>query len=61
MPLFPDSPARDRAVVLTPAITTDQRGLPVVGTPDVGAYEAGNEQVRHLVYREFGQDAQFYG
>ena len=23
------------------AITTDQRGFPIVGTPDIGAYEAG--------------------
>jgi len=27
--------------VLTPAITTDQRGFPIVGVPDIGAYEAG--------------------
>jgi hypothetical protein len=24
------------------AITSDQRGFPIIGTPDVGAYEAGN-------------------
>ena len=41
MALLPGSPARNAATVLAPAIATDQRGLPIVGTPDVGAYEAG--------------------
>ncbi len=39
MALRPGSPARDAAVGST--VTTDQRGLLIVGTPDVGAYEAG--------------------
>jgi hypothetical protein len=33
--------ARDHASVLNPAITSDQRGFSIVGTPDIGAYEAG--------------------
>jgi hypothetical protein len=41
MPLLPGSPARDAATVLSPALTSDQRGLPIVGLPDIGAYEAG--------------------
>ena len=39
MALLPGSPARDAAV--GSALTTDQRGFPIVGTPDIGAYEAG--------------------
>lgn len=39
MALLPGSPARNAAVGST--ITTDQRGFPIVGTPDIGAYEAG--------------------
>jgi hypothetical protein len=41
MALEPGSPARDVAAVLSPAVTSDQRGFPIVGTPDIGAYEAG--------------------
>ena len=41
MPLLPGSPARNAATVLSPAITADQRGFPIVGAPDSGAYEAG--------------------
>ena len=41
MALLPASPARNAAAVLSPAITGDQRGFPVVGLPDIGAYEAG--------------------
>jgi len=41
MALRPGSPARNAAAVLSPAITADQRGFPIVGTPDIGAYEAG--------------------
>ena len=39
MALRPGSPARDAATGST--IITDQRGFPLVGTPDIGAYEAG--------------------
>jgi hypothetical protein len=39
--LLPGSPARNAATLLEPAITSDQRGLPIVGAPDLGAYEAG--------------------
>lgn len=39
MALRPGSPARNAATGST--ITTDQRGFPVVGTADLGAYEAG--------------------
>lgn len=39
--LLPASPARDHAPALLPPITADQRGFPIVGTPDIGAYEAG--------------------
>jgi len=39
MALLPGSPARNAAVSST--ITSDQRGFPIVGTPDIGAYEAG--------------------
>jgi predicted outer membrane repeat protein len=39
MVLLTGSPALNAAVGST--LTTDQRDLPVVGTPDIGAYEAG--------------------
>ena len=39
--LLPGSPARNAATVLSPAITSDQRGFPIVGVPGIGAYEAG--------------------
>ena len=39
MALLPGSPARNTA--LAPVPTNDQRGFPIVGTPDIGAYEAG--------------------
>lgn len=39
MPLAADSPARE-AGVGSPSLA-DQRGLPIVGQPDLGAYEAG--------------------
>jgi hypothetical protein len=41
MALLPGSPARDAAAVLVPATIVDQRGFPIVNTPDIGAYEAG--------------------
>jgi hypothetical protein len=41
MALEPGSPALNHATVLTPPITSDQRGFPIVGSPDIGAYEAG--------------------
>ncbi|HRK13298.1 MAG TPA: choice-of-anchor Q domain-containing protein, partial [Prosthecobacter sp.] len=37
--LLPGSPARNAA---TGTATSDQRGFPIIGTPDIGAYEAGN-------------------
>ena len=39
MALLPTSPARHAATNST--ITSDQRGFPIVGVPDIGAYEAG--------------------
>ncbi|OYV01333.1 MAG: hypothetical protein CFE26_23025, partial [Verrucomicrobiales bacterium VVV1] len=39
--LLPTSPARNAAVG-SPAPTA-QRGLPIIGTADIGAYEAGNQ------------------
>jgi hypothetical protein len=39
MALYLDSPARDAAAGSTD--TVDQRGFPVAGVPDLGAYEAG--------------------
>jgi predicted outer membrane repeat protein len=39
MALLPDSPARNAATGST--ATSDQRGFPIVGVPDIGAYEAG--------------------
>ena len=39
MALMPGSPARNASVGST--ATSDQRGFPIVGTPDIGAYEAG--------------------
>ena len=39
--LLPGSPARNAAAALIPAQTADQRGFPIVGIPDIGAYEAG--------------------
>jgi parallel beta-helix repeat protein len=41
MALEPGSPALNHATVLAPPITSDQRGFPIIGTPDIGAYEAG--------------------
>ena len=41
MALLPGSPARNAGSVLAPALTSDQRGFPIVGAPDIGAYEAG--------------------
>lgn len=40
MGLHPNSPARDAAT--GSGSTEDQRGMPVVGVPDLGAYESGN-------------------
>ena len=39
MALLPGSPARNAAIGST--ISNDQRGFPIVGPPDIGAYEAG--------------------
>jgi predicted outer membrane repeat protein len=39
MALLPGSPARNAATGSTN--TSDQRGYPILGTPDIGAYEAG--------------------
>ncbi len=39
MALLPGSPARNAAA--GSATTSDQRGFPIVGVPDIGAYEAG--------------------
>ena len=39
MALLPGSPGRNAATNST--ATSDQRGFPIVGTPDIGAYEAG--------------------
>ncbi|MBL9115081.1 MAG: hypothetical protein JNJ83_08735 [Verrucomicrobiaceae bacterium] len=50
MALLPTSPARNAAAVLSPAITTDQRGFPIVGTPDIGAYEAGTLNPNYNAY-----------
>ncbi|MDB6173340.1 MAG: polymorphic outer membrane protein [Chthoniobacteraceae bacterium] len=41
MALLPGSLARDHASILSPAITRDQRGFPIIDAPDIGAYEAG--------------------
>jgi predicted outer membrane repeat protein len=40
MPLLANSPARNASNNST--ATTDQRGYPMISTPDIGAYEAGN-------------------
>jgi predicted outer membrane repeat protein len=40
MVLLPGSPALNAATGST--LSSDQRDLPIVGTPDIGAYEAGN-------------------
>ena len=45
MALRPGSPARNAATGSTR--TTDQRGFPMVGAPDIGAYEAGNALPTH--------------
>ena len=39
MALLPGSPARNSTV--GSITTSDQRGFPIIGTPDIGAYEAG--------------------
>lgn len=38
--LLPGSPARNAGVVLSPPLTSDQRGFPILGLPDIGAFEA---------------------
>ena len=48
MALEPGSPARDAAVGST--ITIDQRFYPVIGTPDIGAYEAGTLDLNYNAY-----------
>jgi hypothetical protein len=35
------SPARNAGILITPALTSDQRGFPIIGLPDIGAYETG--------------------
>lgn len=50
--LLPGSPAINNAAGST--ITTDQRGLPVVGTPDIGAFEAQNGGVFVLTSSGYG-------
>ncbi len=40
MALRPGSPARNHAISSN-TYTTDQRGFPMIGVPDIGAYEAG--------------------
>ncbi len=42
MALLANSPARNAAAVLAQPITSDQRGLPIAGLPDIGAYEFPN-------------------
>lgn len=46
--LLPGSPARNAATGST--ITSDQRGLPVIGVPDLGAYEAGTVAFNYNAY-----------
>ena len=41
MALQPGNFAANSASVLSPALLSDQRGLPIVSQPDIGAYEAG--------------------
>ncbi len=50
MALEPNSPARNVAAVLSPALTSDQRGFPIVGMPDIGAYEAGTLKPNYNAY-----------
>ncbi len=40
--LLANSPARNAAAELVPAITSDQRGFAIVGVPDIGAFEFPN-------------------
>lgn len=42
MALLANSPARNAAAVLEPAITGDQRGFPIASVPDIGAFEFPN-------------------
>lgn len=46
--LLPASPARNAAVGST--FTSDQRGFPIVGTADLGAYEAGTLATNYNAY-----------
>ncbi len=46
--LMPGSPARNNSV--DSDITTDQRGFATVGTPDIGAYEAGSTIVNYAAW-----------
>jgi len=48
MALLPGSPARNAAVSST--IISDQRGFPIIGTPDIGAYEAGTLDTSYNAY-----------
>ncbi|MCC6822911.1 MAG: hypothetical protein IT579_19450 [Verrucomicrobia subdivision 3 bacterium] len=46
MALLPGSPARNAAV--GSSATSDQRGFPIVGIPDIGAYEAGTYKTYNI-------------
>ena len=46
MALMPGSPARNAAV--GSSATSDQRGFPIVGIPDIGAYEAGTYKTYNI-------------
>lgn len=48
MALQPGSPARNAAV--GSSITSDQRFFPIIGTPDIGAYEAGTLATNYNAY-----------
>ncbi len=48
MPPLPGSPAIDAATAST--ATSDQRGFPIVGTADIGAYEAGTVSTNYNAY-----------
>jgi hypothetical protein len=48
MALLPGSPARNNSV--GSPFTTDQRGFVTIGTPDLGAYEAGSSLVTYAAW-----------
>jgi hypothetical protein len=58
---LPASPARNAGTVLVPALTGDQRGFPIIGVPDLGAYERGFSTFAEWSQARLGSIVSFTG